>query len=180
VPYTIDRDLTAGGGALIDQVSHWDVNLFSGARLPATFKVPVEFSIDTDSEGRRMPTLFMVPAFVATRAFHEALLAAGVDNVEAYPAVITDPASGARTTDYVFLNVVGRVQCADLAGSETQEIGHGVTLIDRLAVKGDQLPEAHIFRLQEDELTVVISDHLHDRLLAAGFDDIHYEPVTVR
>ena len=180
MPYSIYRDLTAGGGALIDQISHWDDNLFSGSKLPPDFETPVAFEIDLDTEGRRMPTLFMTPAFVTRRAFHDALLAAGVNNVDAYPAVIQNTETGEEFTDYLFLNVVGRVRCADMAASEYKAIGPGINLIDRVVVEESKLPSVHIFRLDEDPLKVVISDRLYERLGDAGFDDIYYQPVVVR
>ncbi|HUK20256.1 MAG TPA: DUF1629 domain-containing protein [Gemmatimonadales bacterium] len=180
MPYSLYRDLTAGGGALIDQTSHWDVNLFSGAKLPPDFEVPLTFEIDLDTEGRRMPTLFMVPALVARKPFFDALLRAGVDNVDAYATVISNTQTGERFTDYLFLNVVGRVAAADLAASAHRPLGGGMQLIDQITIPRDRLPQSHIFRLAEDELKVVISDSLYEKLAGAGFDDVYFQPVTVR
>src|SRR6266705_1290831 len=143
MPYSLYRDLTAGGGALIKQVSHWDDNLFSGAQLAPGFEVPVVFKIDVHTEGRRMPTLFMVPAFVARKAFYDVLLAAGVDNVDAYPAVIRNTETGEELTDYVFLNVVGRVSCEDMSASEHRKIGPRINLIDRIVIERAKLPQTH-------------------------------------
>lgn len=179
MPYTLYRDLTQGGGALIKQVSHWDDDLNSGAKLPATFETPVVFKLDVSSPGRRMPTLFMVPAFVTTQRFLDVLIAAGVDNVDAYPVVIRNPTTGEELTDYVFLNVVGRVACADLEASDSRELGPGVQLIDDLVVFAEKLPPLPLFRLAEDELKVVVSDAVHDRIRAAGFDDVYLKPVRV-
>jgi hypothetical protein len=180
LPYSIYRDLTAGGGALIDQTSHWDVNLNTGTKLPASFEVPVEFEIDQDNQGRRMPTLFMVPTFVARKPFYDALVAAGVDNLDAYPTVIRDTATGNEWKDYLFLNVVGVVKCADLEASEYHEIGPDMRLMDRIAIQSDKVPTVHLFRLAEDKLKVVVSDHVYEQLRNQAFDDVYFQPVDVR
>jgi hypothetical protein len=179
VPYSLYRNLT-GNGALIKKVSHWDVNLNKGVKLPPDFETPVVFKIDPSTPGREMPTLFAVPAFVARPAFHDALVAAGADNVDAYPAVIRDENAGRESTDYRFLNVVGVVSCADLAASDSRELGPGVRIVDRIVMERARVPRAHIFRLAEDKLRVVVSDEVHEKLAAAGFDDVYFQPVEVR
>ena len=179
MPYSIYRNLT-GHGALIKKVSHWDVNLNKGVKLPADFETPVTFKVDQSTEGREMPTLFMVPTFVARRKFFDALVAAGVDNVDAYPAVIRDESAGKEWKDHLFLNVVGVVSCADLAASESHELGPDIRIVDRIVMERGKVPKAHIFRLAEDKLRVVISDRVHERLRDAGFDDVYFQPVEVR
>jgi hypothetical protein len=163
VPYSIYRDL-GGNGALIKKLSHWDVNLNKGGALPADFETPVEFKIDQSTPGREMPTLFVVPTFVVRRPFYDALVAAGVENVDAYPALIRDEPTGTEWKDYLFLNVVGVVKRSDLAASEAR----------------GTVPTPHVFRLAEDTLRVVVTDHVHERLRAAGFDDVFFQPVEGR
>lgn len=178
MPYIMKR-LVAEDGALIERRSHFDVRFLAGQPFGSGVVPPVLFELDTDVEGRRMPTLFMVPAFVARRELFDTLLAAGVDNVEAVPAVITDPETGAAHHDYLVLNVVGRLAAADLDASEAADLGDGMHVVDRLVLDPARTPGALIFRLDEDPVLVVVADDVRDRLLAAGFTDIHFEPVTV-
>lgn len=179
MPYILRR-LVADDGALIEQASHYDVDFLGGQPFDGSHEPPpVRFDLDTDIEGRRMPTLFHVPALVARRELYDVLLAAGVDNVEAVPAVVTDPETGAEWHDYLLLNVVGRVAAADLGASEAAELGEGMHVIDRLVLDPARAPDALVFRLDEDPVLVIVADTVHDRLLAAGFPDLHFEPVTV-
>jgi hypothetical protein len=120
-----------------------------------------------------------MPAFLAERKVYDTLVAAGVDNVDAYPAVIQNTDTGEQFDDYFFLNVIGVVACADLANSDYAELGGGSRIIDGVAIKADRLPSAHLFRLAEDQLKIVVSDQVQSRLLAAGFTDIHFEPVKL-
>lgn len=178
MPFTVTR-LVAEDGALIDQVSHHDVRLNAGRKFKPGFAVPVEFEIDLDTEGRRMPTMFLVPAFVARKPFYESIVAGGVDNVDAYPALITNEETGERFDDYLLLNVVGKVACAHLEASSYEEIGPGMRMINRLVLDKTKLPDLHMFMLAEDINKIVISDRLHDHLQRAGFDDLYFEELPV-
>ena len=178
MPYVVYRSLTEDS-VLLNQVSHLDQDLGLGRKLPPTFTVPVEFEVDLTSEGRRMSSLFVIPAFLVHKKVYEALLTAGIDNVDPYPAVIRSEDTGQQWDDYLFLNVVGLIACADLPNSDYAELGPGINVIDRVAIRADQVPSADIFRLVEDHLTIVVSDRVHDQLIAAGFNDIHFEPVVI-
>ncbi|MDQ3998541.1 MAG: hypothetical protein M3303_16140 [Gemmatimonadota bacterium] len=180
MPFTLHRRLT-GGGALLKKRSHVRDRLNAGFKLDADFAGPVKFVIDESTEGRRMPTLFTTPAFVTKRAFYEALLAGGVDNIDPYAVEIVDRATSQRFDDeYLFLNVVGRAECADLAASEYGEMGPDLRMINRLVLDGSKMPDTHIFRLADDITKIVVSDHLKDHLSAAAYEDVHFEPVLVK
>jgi hypothetical protein len=178
MPYAIQR-LVADDGALVDRTSHHDVNFISGRRFPPDFPAPVTFDIDTDEEGRRLPTLFTVPVFLARREFLALLNDAGVDNVDAYPAVIRDPDTGRLIRDYLALNVVGLVASADLAASEYAELGPGLLAIDRVVLDPKRTPDALMYRLAEDPLQIIVADSIAERVRAAGFDDVYLNPLTV-
>jgi hypothetical protein len=173
------KRLVAEDGALIDQTSHWDTNFISGRKFPPEFETPVTFDLDIDSEGRRLPTLFTVPVFVARRNFADTLRSAGVDNIDTYPAVITDPETGRQLTEYEVINILGTVACTDLGASATIELGEGLRMIDRPVLRGDAVPEAHIFRLAEDTLQIIVDDAVRDRVLAVGFEDVYFEPLEI-
>lgn len=178
MPYVMSR-LVEEDGALIDQTSHWDTNFFSGQRFGPAFQVPVTFDLDTDVDGRRMPTLFSVPALVARREFCDVLMESGIDNVETYPARIRDPASGASDDSYVVLNIVGMAASADLKASEYAEIGPGLRMMDHVVLDPRRVPDARIFRLAEDPLQVIVVDEVYERVRAAGFDDVYFERLSI-
>jgi hypothetical protein len=173
------KRMVAEDGALIDQASHWDTNFISGRKFPADFPVPVTFDLDVDSEGRRMPTLFTVPAFVARRTFADVLKTAGVDNIDIYPAVISNSETGERIGDYVLINIVGTAACADLGASQTIELGEDLRMIDRPVLRQESLPDAHMFRLAEDPLQIIVSDAVVERVRGLGLQDVHFEPVEI-
>ena len=178
MPYVVYRGL-GEDSALLDQVSHLDQDLELGRKLPPSFEVPVEFEVDLTSDGRRMSSLFVIPAFLVHKKLHDAMLVAGIDNVDPYRAVIRNEDTGEQWNDYLYLNIIGVVACADLTQSDYAELGPDINVIDRVTIKKALLPNAHIFRLAEDRLKIVVSDRVHDYLIAANFTDIHFEPVVM-
>src|SRR5215471_129455 len=158
MPYLLQRQLL-GDGALLDQTSHWDISFNAGEPLPADLALPITFSIDTDSEGRVMPTLFAVPTLIARESFVELLRSVGVSNFDAYPARITNPESSELISDYRVVNILGLVAAANLARSESFELGPGLRVIDRIVLKGTRMPE-QMFRLAEDPMQIIVSDRV--------------------
>jgi hypothetical protein len=173
------KRLLSGGGALIDLASHWDWNFFSGQIFGSHFAKPVLFDIDVDAEGRRMPTIFTTPAFVARKAFADLLSAENIDNVDVYAAEIRNAESRQTSDDYVLLNIIGLVECADLIANAGEELGPGIRILDEPVLQKQRIPDARIFRLAEDPIQIVVADDLANRILAAGFDDIYFEPLRI-
>ncbi len=178
MPYVVYRGLT-DDSALLTQVSHLDQDLEMGQKLPTDFVVPVQFEIDLTFHGRRMSSLFVMPALLAQESLFEALLAIGIDSIDPYPALIRNTETREEWKDYLFLNIVGLVAGADLTKSDYAELGPDINVIDKVAIKAVSLPRAPIFRLAEDRLKIIVSDRVHDHLISAGFDDIYFEPVLI-
>lgn len=176
MPWLLKR-LFRGDGALVDLQSHWDTKFFSGHRLANPLGVPVELDIDLDSDGRRMPTFFTTPAFIARRAFFEWLRAAGVDNIEACPAIIRNRESGESFEDYLVLNILGRVSCADLGANPGVELGPGIRVLDEPVIVRSAMRDFLMFLLAEDPLQIILADSLAEQLRASGIDDIYLEPL---
>lgn len=177
--YYLMSRLVAEDSALIESKSHTDTNFFSGSKLAPDFKPPVLFDLDLDVEGRRMPTFFDVPAFVARKSFYELLLSTGIDNIDTYPAVIRDAVSGAPIHGYLVVNIIGLVACVDLSSSETSELGDGLRLINKAVLRKERLPNAHIFRLVEDPLQIVVSEVVANAIREHGLGDVYLEPANV-
>jgi hypothetical protein len=180
MPFMMRRDI-ADDGAFIEQVSHEDLELNSGERLPDSFSGPVAFALDMEIEGGgTMPTLFDIPTFVAKNAFVELLRANGVDNIEVIPAEIANPETGQILTGYSYINVVGLIDALDLDRSDSQELGEDVRLIDRPVLRpgrGGQLPR--LFRLAEDTLRLIVDDDVAEAIRVASFDDVYLEELEV-
>jgi hypothetical protein len=92
-----------------------------------------------------------------------ALMAAGVDNLELFPAVIHDPMTGVDHTNYQAFNIVGLLEAADLGASEMM----GTTsskLIDAdfasLVIDESKARDMLLFRLGEASSAIVVHEHV--------------------
>lgn len=159
--------------AFLSQNSHWDTNFFGGEAFPADFAIPVQFEIDLDSDGRRMPTLFTTPALIVRREFHELLVGAGVDNLDAYPALIQNTESGEQIQDYVVLNILGNISAADLGANPGFELGPGIRVLDEPVLRREAVRDALMFRLAEDPIQIVVAEKIAQKIRAAGLADVH-------
>lgn len=163
-------------GALVDQVTHWEVPLISGRPITSEVAEPIEFEIDLDSEGRRMPTFFTTPAFLVKNSFYQDLLSFGVDNLQAYRATITNTETGECWNDYRVLNVVGLIECADVSASDVSRLGPDLLFFNSVTVDKDALPgDLLVFRLGEDPTKIIVADRTVTAIQDKGYDDIYFE-----
>jgi hypothetical protein len=178
VPHVL-KQLFRGDEALFDQRSHWDVDFFSGTKLPQDFRPPVQFSLDLDSEGRHMPTFFTTPAFVARKSFYELLAKSGVDNIDPVAATIINDETGELVEDYYLLNILGRYSCADLQANPGIELGPGIRVLDEPILSRAAKNDALIFRLAEDPIQIIVADKIALVIRAANLEDVYLSPVSV-
>lgn len=169
--YWLDRQRT-DEGASVYLGSHDRFAFKSGHPFGARFKGPVIFTLDEDLRQGEMPTFFSTPAWVVRRAVYQDLRNLGLDNIQAYDARIEDPVDGRVIEDYVFLNVVGLVSCADMVKSEHASIGDGMVMINELVLDKQRVPSLDLFLLAEDTDKMLVSQRVHDYFRNKGYPDV--------
>ena len=110
---------------------------------------------------------------VMTKRLLKALQKSGVDNLDAYQAIIRHPITGFKTTDYVAVNIIGLVSAVDMnnsiivGGSED-----GLLDVDFEGLKIDSI-KSHgllLFRLAESTNAIVVHERVKNSLIKQGFD----------
>ena len=149
-----------------------------GARFPGPLPEPIEFLLlPTHSDD--MLEMDNTDALLMTRRLHDALRGAGVDNLDAYQAVIRHPGTGKVIKDYLAVNVIGLISAADL-GKSTVVGGMSGGLLDvdfeGVAVSEERARGALMFRLAENTSAVLIHERVRDHLLEQGFDMLTFVP----
>lgn len=155
-------------------------NWFSGQPWRIDGPANALFEIDEQDEGSLDPYIdVMFP--LMSEDLLRAIRGAGVDNIEAYPAVIVETRTRARHTNYMLVNVVGVVKAADLAASDLETPGSDdPTLVDvcfnslSLAERG--IPDLPLFRLAESVYTLLVHKNVREHLLAAGLTQLTFTP----
>jgi hypothetical protein len=122
---------------------------------------------------------------VVSDRFIEALRSAGVDNVDYYPALLIDDASGKTTSGYQAANVVGLIACVDreksvytlMPGLPADVIVKNCIFdfksmhLDYTRVQG-----AKMFRLFEKNSTIVVHESVKQAIEKAGLRGIRLVP----
>lgn len=149
-----------------------------GRRFATPPQEPIPIAIDpTHSDD--LLELYAIDALIMTRRLLEALGAAGVDNLDAYAAVIRNPETGFETGDYAAVNLIGLVRAADLGRSKVVG-GSADGLIDvdldGVHIDPQRALGLPMFRLAENTSAVVIHRRVARHLIGAGFDMLTFRP----
>lgn len=104
------------------------------------------------------------------------LAAAGVSNIDYYPVTIEDPITGTQSDDHQLANVIGRVDCIDLARSDVQRdprLG-GIEAIDALALDVTRLGPLRMVRAAEHAQVIVVHEAVRNACVAAGITGVAF------
>lgn len=137
--------------------------------------VPVPVSIEPGEEGLQ-PELTDVPLPLMSRRLAECLTAAGVSNIDFYPARVTEQASGRSHDGLLAFNLIGLVAAADLSRS-TFSAPDGPLLsvdFDGLAIDPAKVGAADMFRLAESVNGIVVSRRVRQAILDAGITTLEF------
>lgn len=162
-------------GTVIRKIGHRRIPLKTGEFLPRDFQPPLTCQLLGKFSGGTMSTFYQSPAVIGTKQFYQDLLDCGVDNIEVQPAVINDVVKGIVFENYLLLNIIGRVSCADMDKSEYTEIGEGMNTMNKLVIDGNKTHGLLLFLLHQDTDCIVIHEQVYKHLKAKGYTDIYFE-----
>jgi len=151
---------------------------YHGHKLKITVPIPLEYVLDIEEEpNSNIRTFFdceSVPAM--HNSLLEALQSAGVDNLELFPAHITNPNTGEVHKDYHAFNVLGLVSATDLENSTLMNKSDTVTLLDTdfdsLVIDEEKTMGFRLFRLAENCSAIVVSEEVKVAIEERGIPGI--------
>lgn len=109
-------------------------------------------------------------------ALVEALQGAGVDNLQVFPAVLTDNDTGTVREDYRVVNIVGKVAAADMRQSHAISLGGG-QVFTHLTVDPARARDLLMFRLGESLIDVIVHEKVAKAVAAGQFRAVELSPV---
>lgn len=155
-------------GLLDDPSLPEGVSFIRGAWLQWRPERPLVFRSNCDAS--HLPRPFMGRAIpVWSKDLLDAFGAACVDNVQAFPAVVTDRGGDQQWPGYFAINVLGLVAAADLRRSRFEKIGEypsGLPLVefDELVIDASRVQDLCFFRLAESPLHLIVHERVLDNL----------------
>lgn len=186
--YVMERNGTIPGRWVDEYPFLKGVRFTRGSPITVPVPQPLEIRLkpldpDADDHGPEIPEYLQgrIPLF--RRDLVDAMVAAGVDNLELYDAVLVDPDDGARHDTHRAVNIIGTIAAADMAQSAATVHTGGPVIdvdFDSLVVDESRTGGALLFRLAESTNAILVHERLRDALLAAGFRNIaFYDPKDV-
>lgn len=149
--------ITHTGNLLIDYTNDCDNG--------EPFKGPLICDLDDEDETGIFPTFFTSPGLIGTKQFYNDLLEIGIDNIEMHPVIIRDLKNEATIDNYLFLNILGRIDCTKTLND--YEIGIYV----------NKVPEQlNMFMIKEDPGYILVTEHVYMHL-KAKYEDIFFEEI---
>lgn len=133
------------------------------------------FMLD-DAYGSNYPDFFDTSIPVMSSRLVDALVAAGVSNLDSYPVVLRNPGDGTERADYLAVNIIGRVDAIDLSRSPHElQRGkpefNGAMIIDSQRTAG-----LMAFRLPYGPGFIVVAESVTQRLRKLSLDSVLLQP----
>lgn len=147
-----------------------------GQRFAVPPVEPIHVTLDP-THSDRLLMLYKTDALLIPKRMLNALRAAGVDNLDAYSTIITHPATGVVTRDYVAVNLIGLVSAADIGRSRVVDgsADHRLdTDFEGFTVDPARARGLLMFRLAENTSAIMVHRALKDRLRREGFDQLRF------
>jgi hypothetical protein len=179
--YRMHRDI-AGNGAILYGRNHDLVELKTGVPLELKSNEPFLAELDPEIIDGEMPTFFESPGLITTKEFYEDLLKIGITNLEKFPLIIEDKVHNRTIDTYVFLNIIGRFACVDMAQTQQSTLGDepNLTLLDNPVLIGNKIPhDMDLFVLDEDTDCMIVSEKVYDYFQTRPYTDIYWEELKI-
>ena len=152
----------------------------TGQRVSDNVATPMRYTLDADRPGNLCAMYDDMVFPIMSDELVEALLAAGVDNLELFDAVVEDPTSGTQHSNYKAFNVVGVVAAADMDASKTMGISDSSKIdvdFDSLAIDEGKASGHRLFRLAENVSAIIVDDAVKKEVERRGIPGMtFYDP----
>jgi hypothetical protein len=136
---------------------------------------PIEIEFETyDGYDGPPRELIDVGVSLMSARLADAILSAGVDNLELFPATLRNKANGA-TFEYRAFKLIGLVAAADLGASEASSYrGTAPYSFKKLALDEKKAHGLLMFRLAENTAALVAHERVRDAILSRGIDTLEF------
>jgi len=161
----------------IEQEENTHETLSHGGKVDeASLIIPYRYSLEVDpDEGLSLIDFYESRKLMSKRLVN-ALQSVGVDNLQVFPAEIIDDASGEKHQDFVVVNIVGLVSCADEDSSQSTPLAD-VAYFHKLIIDPSRAQGLKMFRLAESRMDIIVSEDVAQVISKGDFKGVKLEPV---
>lgn len=159
-------------------IKELDLSFDDGVRVEVEVP-PIEITQDEDGQGPLTDNLVAagVGGLTFSSKLRKVLEQCGVDNIDYYPCVLKNLVDGSTNEDYMVANVIGRVACIDKERSDLEmdpDVPDEIEFISSLALDESAIGEMNIFRLDEFEVILAVSEKVMKACTEAGITGVRF------
>lgn len=174
--YKLHADLSMRAG-YVRKTANKHETLMSGSIVDEnSLTLPWPFTVEVDPEEGLDMSDYYPGAKVMSKRLLETLRTTGVDNLQTFSAEIRNSESGKIIDDFVAVNVVGMVSCADLDASDTSPLAD-VNFFHKLVIDPSRTIGLLMFRLAESRMDVIVYEKVAKAIQRGNFTDVTLEPL---
>ncbi len=143
----------------------WNMGNIIQEQLPD----PIDIDLDIN-DGEVMVPMINCGILVMSKKMVQTLNQAGVDNLQLFNVVLHDRSKNETYDDYLAVNIIGKIACADMDKSNYTAYGEAIIDVDFDGIVIDQ-SKTHgmlMFRLAECVTGIVIHENVKTALEKAG------------
>lgn len=150
-------------------------NWMGGTPLAIPKDAPLVFIVEPEDDETALLPFYDSAVPLMRSDMVAALIAAGVNNLDVYPAMIKDLVSSKEYTDYRAVNIIGAIKALNTEASKGTSLGFGdAKFFDSLVLDEDKIAGKLFFRLSESLSAIIVHQSVRDHLIKAGFDRLDF------
>lgn len=138
--------------------------------------LPWPFSLSIAPDKELLMSDYYSAYNLMSRRLLDAIQGAGVDNLQVFPATITNEDAGTVNENYAVVNVIGQVEAADLTKSKSLPLADA-KFFEHLAIDPKRAKGLMLFRLAESYTDIVIAENVAKAIEAGKFQDVLIQPL---
>ena len=174
--YKLHADLSMRSG-YIDEEENQHETLATGSLVDESELIlPWPFTAEVDPEEAFEMSDYYPGARLISKRLVKTLKANGVDNLQTFPAEITNSETGEIIRDYLVVNIIGMVSCANVDASDTAPLAD-VKHFHKLVIDPSRTSGLLMFRLAESRRDVIVAEKVAKAIQEGNFRDVTLEPL---
>jgi hypothetical protein len=138
--------------------------------------LPWPLTVEVDPEEGLEMSDYYPGAKIMSKRLVETLRSTGVDNLQTFEAEIKNSETGEMIDDFVVVNVVGMVSCADEDASDASPLAD-VSFFHTLVIEPSRAKSFLMFRLSESRMDVIVHESVAKAIQLGNFTDVILEPL---
>lgn len=162
---------------LLTPSGHSGQSMIRGTAIARPMTLPLNYTMEHDEDSLPLMYAFFPNVNLMSARFVQTLASVGVDNLQLFPARITDPDTGAVYDDYFAVNVIGLVECADMDKSDHMPLAD-LFFFHELVIHPEKTLGLPLFRLAESPIDIIVHERIAQAIRDANFPEIVLEPVS--